>query len=151
MTKKITIATTTILFFVLLALIPKTVGFERLKIGPSDVEASLRVNYPIHLSVAPPEDVIKNYAYWRIYYTWSPTEWDSFNWLVMKESGWNPEAQNPDSTAYGICQFLNSTYELYGEKTSDYKKQLDMCVEYIKDRYGNPTKAVEFHKIHNWY
>ena len=30
--------------------------------------------------------------------------------LWGKESGWNPNAQNPSSTAYGIPQFLDSTW-----------------------------------------
>ena len=30
--------------------------------------------------------------------------------LWNAESGWNPDAQNPTSTAYGIAQFLDSTW-----------------------------------------
>jgi len=33
------------------------------------------------------------------------------NCLIINESGWNPEAKNPSSTAYGLGQFLNSTWD----------------------------------------
>lgn len=29
--------------------------------------------------------------------------------IIIAESGWDPEAENPDSTASGYCQFLDST------------------------------------------
>src|SRR5213078_4679023 len=37
-------------------------------------------------------------------------QWDSLRQLVMHESGFNNEAQNPTSTAYGMFQFLDSTW-----------------------------------------
>jgi len=30
--------------------------------------------------------------------------------LIVNESGWNPKSQNPKSTAYGLGQFLDSTW-----------------------------------------
>lgn len=68
--------------------------------------------------------------------------WSSFNSLVMGESGWRSDAQNPTSTAYGIGQFLNSTWATVGgSKTSDPAKQIYYMLKYIQQRYGNPTKA----------
>lgn len=78
-------------------------------------------------------------------------EYVPFDSLVMKESGWNHQTQNPNSSAYGICQFLDSTWELYGGKTDDPYKQLDKCFDYIRDRYETPTRALEFHIINGWY
>src|SRR5699024_2062266 len=47
-------------------------------------------------------------------------------WLLTRESSWNPRAHYPSSTAYGLFQFLNSTWATVGgRKTSVPKLQLD--------------------------
>lgn len=86
-------------------------------------------------------------------YGWgSGTFWDDFNWLVMSESGWCNVAQNPTSTAYGIGQFLNTTWATVGgTKTSDPKTQINLMLLYVKMRYGNPSNAKAFHIKNNWY
>jgi hypothetical protein len=74
------------------------------------------------------------------------------NQLWQKESGWNPKAQNPSSTAYGIPQFLNSTWASTGiAKTSDPYRQIDAGLVYIQKRYGTPCKAWAFWQSHKWY
>ncbi|WP_216870314.1 transglycosylase SLT domain-containing protein [Modestobacter excelsi] len=74
------------------------------------------------------------------------------NQLWQKESGWNPNAQNPSSTAYGIPQFLNSTWASTGiAKTSDPLRQIDAGLIYIKKRYGTPCGAWSFWQSHKWY
>ena len=72
--------------------------------------------------------------------------------LWNKESGWNPHAQNPHSTAYGIAQFLNGTWAGTGiQKTSDPAQQIQAGLHYIAARYGSPSQALAFHLRHNWY
>lgn len=79
-------------------------------------------------------------------------EWNSLSQLVNSESGWNNTAQNPTSSAYGLFQFLNSTWASYGaNKTSDPTAQAIAGMKYIKARYGDPDDAWSFHKAHNWY
>lgn len=72
--------------------------------------------------------------------------------LWNQESGWNPTAQNA-SSAYGIAQFLDSTWAPYGPKTSDPALQIQYGLEYIRDRYGNPAGAWAFENSHSpaWY
>jgi hypothetical protein len=82
---------------------------------------------------------------------WTGAQWDAYDKLVMKESGWRNTAQNPKSTAYGIGQFLNSTWKGYGPKTSDPRTQIDYMLKYIANRYGDPTRALQFHLKNNWY
>ena len=83
---------------------------------------------------------------------WTGAQWNAFNRLVMKESGWNNNAQNPTSTAYGIGQFLNSTWAGYGaQKTSDPRAQIQAMIRYIKGRYGDPISALNFHNANNYY
>lgn len=83
---------------------------------------------------------------------WNNTsELDAWYQLGMKESGWRSTAQNPTSSAYGIGQFLDSTWKSYGPKTPDPYLQTLYMAKYIKDRYGTPSQALAFHKSHNWY
>lgn len=86
-------------------------------------------------------------------YGWnSPNELSAWYTLGMKESGWRNTAQNPTSTAYGIGQFLNSTWAGVGmAKTSDPASQVEAMARYIKNRYGSPSRALAFHLSHNWY
>ena len=72
--------------------------------------------------------------------------------LWGKESGWNPNAQNPSSTAYGIPQFLNSTWASTGiAKTSDGYRQIDAGLIYIDSRYGSPCGAWAHSQSTGWY
>jgi TP901 family phage tail tape measure protein len=78
--------------------------------------------------------------------------WSALDSLIQKESSWNPNAQNPTSSAYGLFQFLNSTWSTVGgRKTSDAGLQTDYGLRYIGQRYGNPSAAWAFHRQNNWY
>ena len=59
--------------------------------------------------------------------------------LWHKESRWNPRADNPKSSAYGIPQLLKL-------KELDPYKQIDRGLKYIKARHLTPCKALTFHK-----
>lgn len=78
-------------------------------------------------------------------------QWKALDALIQKESSWNPNAQNPHSTAYGLFQFLDSTWAGYGPKTSNPSLQTEYGLRYIKNRYTNPVLAWAFHRAHNWY
>lgn len=83
---------------------------------------------------------------------WDAKELQAWYTLGMKESGWNNTIQNPTSTAYGIGQFLDSTWKgVGGTKTSDPRLQVQYMAQYIKNRYGSPSAALAFHNAHNWY
>lgn len=85
-------------------------------------------------------------------YGMSRAEMDALIELWNRESGWDPTAQNPTSTAFGIAQFLNGTWAGTGiAKTTDPFQQIDAGLAYIKGRYGSPNKALEFHNRNNWY
>jgi len=87
-------------------------------------------------------------------YGWgSPSQqFNALSALIQKESSWNPTAQNPTSTAYGLFQFLNSTWATVGgSKTSDPGLQTEYGLKYIQQRYKDPIGAWAFHKAHNWY
>jgi|tagenome__1003787_1003787.scaffolds.fasta_scaffold20963174_3 hypothetical protein len=72
--------------------------------------------------------------------------------LWGKESGWNPNAHNPSSSAYGIPQFLDSTWASTGiARTSDGYRQIDAGLVYIDSRYGSPCGAWSHSRADNWY
>lgn len=81
-----------------------------------------------------------------------PADIPSLKWIIQHESGGNPTAQNPNSTAYGLMQFLDSTWGNYGyEKTSDPVQQLIAGNAYIKQRYGSADAAKAFWEKNHWY
>ncbi|WJN63307.1 hypothetical protein [Streptomyces phage phiScoe54] len=85
---------------------------------------------------------------------WTGAEWTALEDLWTRESGWNPHAQNPTSTAYGIAQFLDSTWASYGiDKTSDAARQIEAGLRYIEARYGKPSAALAFwlNRYPHWY
>jgi hypothetical protein len=81
-------------------------------------------------------------------YGWSQSEFPALEQMWENESGWDPNAVNPASGAYGIPQALGHghVYDL-----GDYKAQIDWGLKYIRDAYGSPTNAWSFWQSHNWY
>jgi hypothetical protein len=72
--------------------------------------------------------------------------------IIEKESNWNPLAQNPKSTAFGIGQFLNSTWGLVDyKKTKNPYDQIDAMVLYVKLIYGDGCNAWDFKNQRGWY
>ncbi|MGY1915403.1 aggregation-promoting factor C-terminal-like domain-containing protein [Blastococcus sp. SYSU DS0973] len=98
---------------------------------------------------AAPAGSFKQYAMSKV---GSAGEFSCLESLWGKESGWNPNAQNPTSTAYGIPQFLNSTWAGTGiAKTSDGYRQIDAGLIYIENRYGSPCGAWSHSRATGWY
>ena len=98
------------------------------------------------------QDPIKAYAYEQIDYAWGVDQWDSFNNIIQHESEWNPKAQNRTSTAFGLGQFLNSTWTWIGySKTEDPIIQIHATIKYIETVYGTPDKAWAVWQKQRWY
>lgn len=77
-------------------------------------------------------------------FNWGKQEISCLNSLWGKESAWNPEADNPHSTAYGIAQMLN-------EKSQNPVKQISNGLVYIKHRYNKPCNAWAYWKRNKHY
>ena len=83
---------------------------------------------------------------------WTGAQWDALYAVVMRESGFRNNAQNPTSTAYGMFQFLDSTWGAYGaSKTSDPAAQTTAGLNYIASRYGSPAGALAHEQAYGWY
>ena len=86
-------------------------------------------------------------------YGWSNYDFDCLVSLWNKESGWNPLAHNSSSGAHGIAQALPaSKMSSYGsDYMTNYKTQINWGLNYIKSRYGSPSKAWSHSKSKGWY
>lgn len=89
---------------------------------------------------------------------WGPPgqDWAALDWIIQHESGWNPTAQNPTSTASGLFQFINGTWKAYGGSTASAKQasveeQARVGMRYIGERYTNPRGAKAFWERNRWY
>jgi hypothetical protein len=99
---------------------------------------------------APPE--IKQYAYQRIRVEFGEEHWKSFETLIQRESRWDCEADNPRSTAYGLGQLLDSTWDMTRfERSEDCYVQLEATIDYIKVVYKDPNNAWAFWKKEGHY
>ena len=87
-----------------------------------------------------------------------PKSWASSQalWqLIQHESSWNPRAKNPSSTAFGLFQFLKSTWATYCREapygSPDPYIQALGGFRYLKARYGTPEGAWAFWNSHHWW
>ncbi|MBX7101471.1 MAG: LysM peptidoglycan-binding domain-containing protein [Myxococcaceae bacterium] len=68
--------------------------------------------------------------------------------LVKHESGFRPDAKNPSSSAFGMFQFLDSTWSSYLPEvpygSKDPYWQAVGGFRYIEKRYGTPERAWAF-------
>jgi hypothetical protein len=103
----------------------------------------LFVNSPQAIAVSTARDVnnYKLYAHMKLK---DAKQYRCVELLWIKESNWNPRADNPKSTAYGIPQLLKL-------KTKDPYIQIDLGLKYIKHRHSTPCKALAFHRMTGHY
>ncbi|GAB7043874.1 MULTISPECIES: aggregation-promoting factor C-terminal-like domain-containing protein [Catenuloplanes] len=73
--------------------------------------------------------------------------------LWTKESGWNHQAQNPSSGAYGIPQSLpgSKMASAGSDWESNPATQISWGLGYIKGRYGTPCEAWAHSQSVGWY
>jgi len=75
-------------------------------------------------------------------------------WIILHESGGDPTADNPTSTAFGLGQLLLGNRILYlgrGYATTDCGRQLWAFRAYVRDRYGTAARARAFWQANGWY
>lgn len=87
------------------------------------------------------------------------SEWQYVDYIVRKESGWDPCAYNPSqsdcsanpSSACGLAQSLPcGKQSKYGHWT-DPVANLKWQYEYVTGRYGGYAQAYNFWTVNHWY
>lgn len=82
----------------------------------------------------------------------SPGDYQYADYIVSRESGWNPLARNP-SGAYGLCQALPG--RKMASAGSDWESnpvtQLKWCNGYAVGRYGSWRAAYNFWQSHHYW
>lgn len=81
-------------------------------------------------------------------------QWAATDWIVGKESSWNPMAVNPSSGAFGLFQFNPSSgtlQEYLPDRNPNPAVQAEAGRRYIRDRYGDPVGARTFWEANGCY
>jgi hypothetical protein len=84
-------------------------------------------------------------------YGFSADQFGCLNALYISESNWNPRADNPTSSAYGIPQALTETHDLPDDYMTNPVTQIRWGLGYIRSAYGTPCAAWQFKQANNWY
>lgn len=80
------------------------------------------------------------------------SEWVCLEKLWTRESNWRHTAQNKTSTAFGIAQFLDGTWNAVGiEKSRNPYVQIQAGLIYIEKRYDTPCQALAHSDRVGWY
>ena len=83
---------------------------------------------------------LKLYAYNKM--DWS--EFQCYNWLIHKESRWNPKARN--GSHYGLGQMRSTWY-----RDLSPRQQIDAHIKYIRHRYADACDALNHLETRGWH
>lgn len=81
--------------------------------------------------------------------------WKALDYIVTRESSWNPNAKNPRSSASGLGQFIDANARHYlgsaPMRKHPFDAQLNAIVRYTSDRFGGLVPAMEYWKRNKHY
>ena len=86
-------------------------------------------------------------------YGFSADQFSCLDSLYVRESNWNPTADNPTSSAYGIPQALpgSKMASAGADWATNPVTQIRWGLGYIQDRYGSPCGAWGHSQSVGWY
>lgn len=84
---------------------------------------------------------------------YSEADWNAAAYIIQHESGWNPQATNPSSGAYGLPQSLpgNKMASAGADWKTNYQTQVKWFLNYCNQRYGGVQNAYNFWVKNHWY
>ena len=118
------------------------------KIASLDQSSGGQVTRKESMKDAPPRDIARALL---PEYGFSADQFGCLNSLYVSESNWNPHADNPTSSAYGIPQALTQTHDLPADYMTNPVTQIRWGLNYIRGSYGTPCAAWQFKQANNWY
>jgi len=80
-------------------------------------------------------------------FAYNQMSWDEFqcfNWLIIKESNWNPKARN--GSHYGLGQMRSTWY-----RDLSPQGQVLASIKYIRHRYQDSCKALSHFERKGWH
>ncbi|GHD83664.1 transglycosylase SLT domain-containing protein [Streptomyces naganishii] len=80
-------------------------------------------------------------------------QFNAFSHIVERESGWNVNATNASSGAYGLVQALpgSKMASAGADWKTNAQTQIKWGLDYMKSRYGSPVGAWNFWQANGWY
>ena len=80
-------------------------------------------------------------------------QYNAFSKIVEHESGWDVDATNSSSGAYGLVQALpgNKMASAGSDWKTNPKTQIKWGLDYMNSRYGSPAGAWSFWQANGWY
>lgn len=100
--------------------------------------------------VAPkPVQIVGDKHSWLVASGIPESEWPAVDYIITRESGWNPNATNKSSGAHGLPQAL--PYSKTGCGWVDAVCQLQWADRYAKSRYGGWWGAKNFWVANHWW
>ncbi|MBY8884063.1 lytic transglycosylase domain-containing protein [Streptomyces sp. PTM05] len=80
-------------------------------------------------------------------------QYECFSWIVTHESGWNYQATNASSGAYGLVQALpgSKMASAGADWRTNPATQIKWGLGYMNDRYHSPCGAQQFWEANGWY
>ncbi|MEV1081347.1 transglycosylase SLT domain-containing protein [Streptomyces sp. NPDC050211] len=80
-------------------------------------------------------------------------QYNAFSKIVEHESGWDVDAMNASSGAYGLVQALpgSKMASAGSDWKTNAKTQIEWGLDYMNDRYGSPVGAWNFWQANGWY
>ncbi|WP_329216757.1 transglycosylase SLT domain-containing protein [Streptomyces sp. NBC_01485] len=80
-------------------------------------------------------------------------QYKAFSNIVKHESGWDVDATNASSGAYGLVQALpgSKMASAGSDWKTNAKTQIEWGLDYMNSRYGSPVAAWNFWQLNGWY
>ncbi|MGN6252029.1 MAG: transglycosylase SLT domain-containing protein [Marmoricola sp.] len=123
---------------------------DRVKLAALSNASGAAVVHSEDLSTADPRTIARALL---PQFGFSSSEFSCLDAIYTAESGWNPRADNPSSSAYGIPQALpgSKMASAGSDWATNPETQIRWGLGYIKDRYGTPCAALSYRNGHGYY
>ncbi|GAB6986501.1 aggregation-promoting factor C-terminal-like domain-containing protein [Nocardioides pyridinolyticus] len=123
---------------------------DPVKAASLSVESGPAMAEKVELSAGDPRDIARALM---PQFGFASDQFGCLDSLWMRESRWNPSAENPSSGAYGIPQSLpgSKMASAGSDWMTNPATQIEWGLGYIRDRYGSPCGAWGHSESHGWY